>query len=102
MSNCEPFTARDAPVDRFVRWLLVFPCQIGQQVHTVDDPVAGHQDEDVVVLSAWEDTGTYVTLGLIGASAFLAGVGVATAANRLNAEEREEEAEPPASPGREE
>ncbi|UCE84775.1 MAG: hydrogenase small subunit [Deltaproteobacteria bacterium] len=48
------------------------------------------------------DTGTYVTLGLIGASAFLAGVGVATAANRLNAEEREEEAEPPASPGREE
>jgi hydrogenase small subunit len=48
------------------------------------------------------DTGTYITLGLIGVSAFAAGVGVATAAKRLNAEEREEEETPPPSLGREE
>ncbi len=40
------------------------------------------------------DTGTYVTLGLIGAGAFLAGVGVTAAATRLQAEEEPEVADP--------
>jgi hydrogenase small subunit len=44
------------------------------------------------------DTGTYVTLGLIGGGAFLAGAGVALAARKLNDETADHSGEPPSAP----